>query len=285
MTGTGILAMYCVAILVASMAGGWLPLVLRPSHIRLQTYLSFASGVMLGAALCHMLPEASQKAPDSWFYWTLVGLLGLFFLERFFAFHHHEVSGDGAHGHEATGHARDLAEATSTAEHQHMDHGHDHARGQSPLAWRTALLGLSVHTLTGGFALASAVAADPGKPGWVGLSVFLATLLHKPADSLTITSLMLSEGTRRRFAHLANLGFALMIPLGVALFFLVRQSGAASPENFTGGALAFSAGTFLSIALGDLMPELQFHRHDRVRLSVALLAGVAIMVAAALMGG
>jgi zinc and cadmium transporter len=52
-------------------------------------------------------------------------------------------------------------------------------------------------------------------------------------------------------------------------------------NEFTGGALAFSAGTFLSIALGDLMPELRFHRHDRWRLSVALLAGVAVMYGSA----
>ena len=264
MNGTMLLALYCAAILAASMAGGWLPLVLRPTHIRLQTYLSFASGVMLGAAMCHMLPEASAKAPGSWFYWTLVGLLGLFFLERFFTFHHHEVPDSTCeHGHE----------------HEREPHNREHA--QSPLAWRTALFGLSIHTLTGGFALASAVAADGGKTTAVGTSVFLATLLHKPADSLTITSLMVTEGTRRRFAHLANFGFALMIPLGVLLYFLVQIFGAANPK-FAGGALAFSAGTFLTIALGDLMPELQFHRHDRVKLSAALLAGVAIMFVTAL---
>jgi zinc and cadmium transporter len=265
MNGTGLLALYCAAILAASMAGGWLPLVLRPTHIRLQTYLSFASGVMLGAAMCHMLPEASEQAPRSWFYWTLGGLLALFFLERFFAFHHHEVP-------------------ESTCEHGH-EHAPEPERGQSPLAWRAALFGLSVHTLTGGFALASAVAAESGKSGAVGISVFLATLLHKPADSLTITSLMVTEGTRPRFAHLANLGFALMIPIGVLFYFLARGSGAANTNTFTGGALAFSAGTFLSIALGDLMPELQFHRHDRLQLSIALLAGVAVMFGSALLGG
>ena len=41
-----------------------------------------------------------------------------------------------------------------------------------------------------------------------------------------------------------------------------------------GIALALSAGTFLCISLSDLLPELQFHAHDRLRLSAALLAGV-----------
>jgi zinc and cadmium transporter len=42
------------------------------------------------------------------------------------------------------------------------------------------------------------------------------------------------------------------------------------------GALAFSAGTFLCISLSDLLPELQLHRHDRVKLSIALLLGLAV---------
>ena len=46
--------------------------------------------------------------------------------------------------------------------------------------------------------------------------------------------------------------------------------------------LAFAAGTFLSIATSDLLPELQFHAHDRGKLSMALLAGVGV---SALIGG
>jgi len=40
-----------------------------------------------------------------------------------------------------------------------------------------------------------------------------------------------------------------------------------------------SAGVFLCISLGDLLPELHFHSHDRFRLSLMLLLGVAIAVA------
>jgi zinc and cadmium transporter len=46
--------------------------------------------------------------------------------------------------------------------------------------------------------------------------------------------------------------------------------------HLAGYALAFSAGTFLCIATSDLLPELQFHSHDRLKLSLALLAGVAL---------
>ncbi|MHC5543735.1 ZIP family metal transporter, partial [Singulisphaera rosea] len=48
----------------------------------------------------------------------------------------------------------------------------------------------------------------------------------------------------------------------------------------TAAALAFSAGTFLCIALSDLLPELQFHAHDRLTLSASLLAGFFLMAVA-----
>jgi zinc and cadmium transporter len=54
-------------------------------------------------------------------------------------------------------------------------------------------------------------------------------------------------------------------------------------NQVTGAALAFSAGTFLFIALSDLLPEVQFHRHDRVPLSLALVFGVVLMGGIALL--
>jgi hypothetical protein len=69
-----------------------------------------------------------------------------------------------------------------------------------------------------------------------------------------------------------------MIPAGVTLFLLgIREMGHATSVVCTANALAFSAGTFLCIALSDLLPELQFHAHDRFKLSLALLAGFALM--------
>ena len=114
-----------------------------------------------------------------------------------------------------------------------------------------------------------------GATGW---GVFLATVLHKPADALTIVSLMLRSGVPRRQAHLVNFGFALMIPTGVILFALgLGQLSPVAASTWTAVALSFSAGTFLCIALSDLLPELQFHSHDRFKLSLALLAGFCLM--------
>jgi zinc and cadmium transporter len=283
------LSVFCLAIVTVSVVGGMLPLAVVLNHTRLQVYLSFAAGTMLGAAFFHMLPEAVRVGSAATIPWSAVGLLALFFLERFFSFHQHE-----SHDHpvrQPTETIEDPARLGSLADGECGGPGSRLTAKQTPsiawsaLPWGSTAVGLAVHSLVGGVALASAVAADyevRSRLGAAGLGVFVATLVHKPADALTITSLMMRAGSVRWFAHLINLGFALMIPAGVVLFSLgmggLRPSSSAA---WTAGALAFSAGTFLCISLSDLLPELQFHSHDRFKLSAALLGGLALMFAAA----
>jgi zinc and cadmium transporter len=274
---TAVLALMCLAVVAASLLGGLLPLVTILTHTRLQLYLSFAAGVMLGASFFHMMPEAISKGSVGALHWTAAGLLSLFFLERFFAFHHHEAPADPA-------------EPCPTHPHEHS-HGRGHSAGVvdasapggpglsnkgTSLHWGAAAFGLALHTLGGGIALASAVKLDAGLGASV-FGVFFATLVHKPADALTIVSLMLRDGVPRVRAHLVNLGFSLMLPLGAALFWVGAEFFGTSSTAITSNILAFSSGTFLCIALSDLLPELQFHAHDRWKLSTALLAGVALM--------
>ena len=47
-------------------------------------------------------------------------------------------------------------------------------------------------------------------------------------------------------------------------------------ERWLPATLAFSAGAFICIALGDLLPEVQFHSHDRVRLTLLFLLGIGL---------
>ncbi len=53
-----VLVIYCILILLASLAGGWVPLLLRLTHRRMELLISLVSGVMLGVALLHLLPHA-----------------------------------------------------------------------------------------------------------------------------------------------------------------------------------------------------------------------------------
>ncbi len=283
------LALFCVGIVLSSMLGGLLPLATVLTHTRLQMYLSFAAGSMLGAAFFHMLPEAVALGSADALRWTAWGLLALFFLERYFSFHHHEApenpqepcpphAHDHAHG---PAHSAGVIGAEAVRPHESSSP----IKG-SALHWGAAAFGLAAHTLVGGIALASASDAGAGGvPGPAAWSVFLATVVHKPADALTLVSLMLRSGLKKPVAHLVNLGFSLMIPVGVLVFFAGRSWAVAGGDGrFTSYTLSFSAGTFLCIALSDILPELQFHQHDRLKLSLALLSGFGLMGLTGLMG-
>ena len=279
------LALYALLIMTASMAGGLAPAMMRFSHRILHLLMSLVAGLMLGVSVFHMLPHASMELQsiDVAVRWLMGGLLGMFFLMRAFHFHQHvslepsEADAPGAasehaHGHCGHDHDHDLGHA-----HSHAGHG-----GGPPihkLSWAGIGLGLTLHTLIDGIALAASVAdksaLDGGQQLFVGIGTFMAIALHKPLDAMSITALMASGGWSKRWRLVVNVAFATMCPIGVFLFFIAdRMQLLSSHSVLVGAALAFSAGVFLCISLSDLLPEIQFHDHDRVQLSAALLVGV-----------
>jgi zinc and cadmium transporter len=283
------LILYCTLILLASLAGGLIPTWIKLTHKRMELAVSFVAGVMLGVGLLHMLPHAFQMRMDAGLtdpdrysphgmghalvnpivLWLLGGFLTMFFIERFFCFHHHDAPG-GAADHDHASHA-----------HEHDDDcsGHHHpAPSRHRLTWTGAAIGLSVHSLIEGIALAASIEAgrtEPSGAGLAALGTFLVIFLHKPFDSLTIGTLMTIGRRSANTRHLINAAFSLLVPAGVLAFYL-GMTGLTESSCLVSWALAFSAGTFLCIAMSDLLPELQFHQHDRGKLSVALLAGLAL---------
>jgi zinc and cadmium transporter len=205
----------------------------------------------------------------------LGGFLVMFFLQRFFHFHHHDLPEgdpeDCCHGESHTLHSHE-------ARHDHGARHHAHTLAEKSarqLSWIGTALGLSLHSLLDGLALGAAVAAASGGHKLAGIPTALAVILHKPFDAMTVATLMAAGGSSRVSRHVLNALFALATPLGVGLFYLGFSYFAGSNEVFLGCALAFCAGTFLCIASSDLLPELQFHSHDRFKLSFALAAGLA----------
>jgi zinc and cadmium transporter len=204
----------------------------------------------------------------------------MFFLQRFLHFHHHDAPADDDCDHPSHG---TPAHATDDA-HQQL-HDIKHPRHRQQLSWLAAAVGLGLHTLVDGVALAASVAAESSHShgGFVlaGLATFLVVLLHKPFDALTVTLLMSESPATRPYRHVANVVLALLVPVGVLMIY-GGLIGAGDQRNLVlGCTLAFAAGNFLCIAMSDLLPEIQFHEHDRVGLSIALFVGVGI---AALMG-
>jgi zinc and cadmium transporter len=291
-----LLAIYCVLVLFASLAGGWLPLVVRLTHTRLQIAISLVAGLMLGIALLHFLPDASEQlgSLDRTVAWMLGGFLTMFFLQRFFHFHHHDLpEGDpedccheehaaDVHEHEHHHHSHHHEdEDGNEEEHEpgHTHHAHTLAeKSAQQLSWVGTALGLTLHSLLDGLAMAAAVEATARGQGMAGIGTALAVILHKPFDAMAVSTLMTAGGSSRFSRQLLNALFSLATPLGVALFYLGANHIAGSNQVFLGCALAFCAGTFLCIASSDLLPELQFHSHDRLKLSIALLLGVGVAV-------
>jgi zinc and cadmium transporter len=294
LTETSWLWLYSGLIPIASLLGGHLPFRGRVTHSRLQFYLSLSAGVMLGASFFHVMPEAFEHAGSMFGWWMALGVVGLFCIERFIAPHSHELDGGGHshHGRHEHAHEHHVGE-----EHKHnhaTPENHDHRAAAPAVAGWMAVLGLTIHTFMNGVGLAGAVQAgfEPGEKttilGWAlpGLAMFLAIILHKPADALAISTVLSRKGVSKQMVGLVQLGFALMVPVGVIAFQLTRGAIEKDMQNqLTGAALAFSAGTFLFIALSDLLPEVQFHRHDRFALFLALTSGVAAMGGIALLEG
>lgn len=255
-----LLSVYCLVAFLASLGGGWLPILLKLTHTRLQLAVSFVGGLMLGLALLGMLPHAMAQSESAQkpMLWLLAGFLVMFFLQRFLPFHHHDVA-EGSPL-EPCGHTHSLAE-----------------RSARNLSWMGVALGLSVHSIFDGLAIAAGVTADAQTHGGtLGLGTALAVILHKPFCALAIGTLMVAGQTSRTIHRLVTLAFALVTPLGALLFFLGADHLAHDQPAWVGAALAFCAGTFLCIAGADLLPELQFHKHDRIKLSLAMLAGIAV---------
>ncbi|MGC1273402.1 MAG: ZIP family metal transporter [Planctomycetaceae bacterium] len=259
-----LLIAYAIVIALGSLAGGGLLKIIRLTHTRMQVMMSGVGGLMLGIALFQLLPHAVEETGDLniAIYALTAGLLFMFLLIRAFHFHAHDVAVEEPHEH-PHGHG--------------CSHGHDHDAGPTAheLSWVGVAFGLAIHTLIDGVALGAAIESAHSSAGWLaGLGTFLAIALHKPLDALSISSVMAAAGRPPGMRTAVNVGFSLMCPLGAAVFLLGVRQLSETQHLVTGIALGFSAGAFLCIALGDLLPELEFHSHDRVKLSAALIAGL-----------
>lgn len=304
MVSIALIVIYCVLIIAASLLGGWLPMIVRLTHTRMQLLMSFVGGLMLGVAILHMLPHGIIDGGSvEWGMGALLlGLMTTFLLMRLFHFHEHapvevdypsKVAGDHQHGghqhcdhdhgdhdhgvHDHDGHDHDGGHSHQPVAHTAHGHAHSHAAPNSEMRWLGVFLGLSLHTFLDGIALAAGVSAAGHHESTsvvVGLGVFLGIFLHKPLDALSITVIMRRSNWPVSTITIVNLGYALMCPLGVMLFFMGYNGLETSKQFMIGMALCFSAGVFLCISLADILPEVQFHSHDKGKLTVVLLLGV-----------
>lgn len=205
--------------------------------------VSIAVGVLLGTGLAHLMPEAIEALGNRPQVWAtlLATIVTLYAFERIF----HVLAGVSAEPmQEFEPHHSDCDEL-----HAH----HSHAHGASRPA--TLLLGAVTHSFVDGASVAVAFAVDE-RIGWI---TALAIGLHEIPHRLGDFALLLHMGLHRtRAATLAIaaggsslLGWALVAWLGAT---------PGSGLSFVPWLLPVSAGSFVYIALVDLLPEIGAER-------------------------
>jgi ZIP family zinc transporter/zinc and cadmium transporter len=222
-----------LAFAVAAAAGNVLGALAMVRHVRrglkaIDLGIAFGAGFMLCVALLGVLPEVFKADAATGAAYLLAGYLIVHLAQHVLVPHFHF----GEETHRVT-----------------------------PVTGLTALFGLSLHTFFDGVAIASGFLVS----GELGLLLFLAVLVHKLPEGVTIASIVLAGGQTksRALASAAWLGGATV--LGVVL----TEAIAPLAEH----GLALSAGVTLYVAASNLVPEFQQGR--RAAPAAAFFGGIA----------
>ncbi len=132
----------------------------------------------------------------------------------------------------------------------------------SNVASFTTFIGLSIHAFFDGFAISIGMQFNY----YLGVMIFVAVLLHKIPEGLTIASVMIAARRRRKTAFLASAAVAIATMLGVLSAFLLAEIS----ERLVGFAFAFSAGLATYVGASDLIPEIN---HSRTRVIPLMVFG------------
>jgi len=205
--------LFTAAAAAADLAGALLVVTAhRKGLAPLRYFVAAGAGFMLAAAFVRMLPE-SAHVPHA-FLFVLIGYFGVHLFEHTVAPHFH--FGEEVH-----------PEALL-----------------APSAGYLALLGLGVHTIFDGVAIAAGFMIGPA----LGALLSIAVFLHKVPEGFTIASIMLAGGRSRGAAVGAGAVLGVLTIAGAVATRFVA-------ERHVGAALALSAGVTIYVAASDLIPE------------------------------
>lgn len=236
---------YSIVILALSMAGAALPRVRTLSDRTVHLLVALSAGIFIGLLFLLLLPEGIEECEESGIdahdgMWAmLAGFLLILCID-------------------------------TLMKHRHSGGCVDEL-GKAP-ASIVSMAGLSVHAACDGLALASTFLVGDT----VALMTTVGMCIHKFVVLFSLSALMLSDGIERRKALRYLFAFGLVTPVAGLVFFFVLD-GVSGIEGMYGLPLMFSAGTFMYVALCDILPE-AFHRdkHD-IRALCAVVAGVALI--------
>lgn len=235
-----------LSLVAISVLGALLPFARRWGQGGLHVFVAASAGIFLGMVFLHLIPEMAG-------------------LELLGHGHAHAHDPDPAHSLLPWGAAL-LGFGGLYALERLWLRGRMHDPDPHALLWLSTWIGLVVHAVTSGLGLAGVVAA--AEDVWVFL---LPLLWHKFTESFSLAS-VLRLGRVRTALAIALLGiFVLLAPAGLLVGDALRGRGWVSAEVLTG----FAVGTFLYVALIDLLPEV-FHQPGKRGVRVAaVVLGIA----------
>jgi len=235
----------------------------------LPCFVAVAVGVLLATALLHLLPESVERLGNRMPVYLLMGgsMLLLFATERIL----HAATGAAVEQPGASTILRDHADCGHLSHHHHADaaalRGHAYARPAN------LLLASMLHSTVDGATIAAAFTAGQ-RTGWLtALAVALHEVPHRMGDFALLVQLQVPLARALRFAVLAGIPAL----LGAAVVLLLGSA----EQHVVLWLLPISAGSFLYIALVNLLPELQLE--SRTGAVVAQLGCVGLGVALVLL--
>ncbi|MHA2289815.1 MAG: ZIP family metal transporter [Promethearchaeota archaeon] len=211
--------------------------------------MSFATGILLTAALLGLIPEALEESgnqPLLIMPFVLGGIIIFFFMEKIIIW-------------------RNCRNKECEV--------HSHASG--PII----LIGDSLHNLTDGIVIATAFLTNFTLGIGAGLTILVHELAHETGDF----GILLHSGYSKKKAFLYNIiSSSTTIPAAVLGYFILGSISSITPY-----ILAISASSFIYIALSDLTPDL--HQHTDLKYSIRQLAfifaGILVMLILLILGG
>ena len=242
------LILYSLGILAISMVGAYLPRVKTLSDRQIHLLVALSTGIFLGLLFLLLLPEALEECEHGGIdtHDTMFALLAGFML---------------------------IMSVEIYLKHRHMDScGCECDSHSHKVVSFSSMIGLSIHAACDGIALAATFLAG----GEIAAITTVGMCIHKFVVLFSLSSITLVTDIPKKRSLRYLLAFSLITPLSGLLFFGVLD-GVSDVEGLAGIPMAFAAGTFMYVALCDMLPE-AFHRKKQDMKSFLLvLVGVAII--------
>jgi zinc transporter 1/2/3 len=269
-----------VVLLLIGALGGLLPLKARELHSNRDRYLAlgntFSGGLFLCAGFSHMLGEAlegfqERELPvDAPLLYCLFGILATLFVEKVLLSYFHGDASDAHGGGGGGGHSH--VHGLLNVDHEIDSTAKSRPSLASTLQTYMLTILLSMHSIIEGVALGVEENIDDAS------RVLMAIAAHKSFAAFALGLSLVRGGASNAALVRIVMLFAFMSPVGVLLGALFTLNLDGDDSVWSGAIQAFAAGSFIYVALVEILLEEFSRPHDRALKFVLMLLGVGVML-------